>query len=107
MHLHADKLDARQRIIDKCEMFFPEFPTIHVASFKGSVSSTRIWGTGSRTLKPVRLFHVRRHDLRERVPSPVQPGFYRSEIAVRDLGDLFVRLALQLPQDENVPVVLR
>src|SRR5688572_12140970 len=48
-----------------------------------------------------------RDDLRERVARPVQPRLHRAEIARRDLGDLLVRLALELAQDEHLLVMLR
>src|SRR6185503_4424697 len=45
-------------------------------------------------------------DLCECVPGPVQPRFHRTEVAVRDLRDLLVRLPLQLAQHEDLPMML-
>jgi hypothetical protein len=47
MHLHADELDARQRVIYELKVLIPEFPTVHVSSIEGSDTSTHITGTGS------------------------------------------------------------
>src|SRR5512141_1972367 len=42
------------------------------------------------------LLHVRRNDLSEGITCPVQSRLHRSQIAVGDLGNLFVRLAFEL-----------
>src|SRR4029078_8167040 len=55
----------------------------------------------------LRSAHPGRDDLGERVPRAIEPRLHRAEIAVRDLGDLFVRLPLQLPQHEHLPMVRR
>src|SRR5689334_16246854 len=46
-------------------------------------------------------------DRRERVACAIQPGLHCAEIAIRDLRDLFVRLALQLSEHEHLPVMFR
>src|SRR5688572_2565529 len=56
--------------------------------------------------KLITLLHVGRNNLREGVPCPVQPRFDRAKIAVRDLGNLLVGLALELPEDEDMPMML-
>lgn len=53
------------------------------------------------------LFHVGRNDFRERVACPVQSRLHRAEVAVGNLCNLFVRFALQLPENEDVSVMLR
>src|SRR5688572_28459251 len=53
-----------------------------------------------------RLFESRLNDRRERIPRSIQPALHRSEIAAGDLGDLLVRLALQLSQHEHLAVML-
>jgi len=50
MHLHADELDTRKSVIDEAKMLIQEFPTVHVASFEGSDTSTRIRASGSEPL---------------------------------------------------------
>src|SRR5687768_18293566 len=56
--------------------------------------------------KLITLLHIGRNNLREGVPCPVQPRFDRAKIAVRDLGDLLVGLSLELPEDEDMPMML-
>src|SRR5919107_903947 len=46
-------------------------------------------------------------DLREGVPRPIEARLDRPEIAVRDLGDLLVRLPLELAEHEDLAVGLR
>src|SRR5687768_3423966 len=53
------------------------------------------------------LIYIWSNDFRERVSCPVQPRFYRAQIALGDLGDLLIGLAFQLAQNEYVPVVFR
>ena len=53
---------------------------------------------------------MRRASRRREVPSEehdggVQPAFHRAEVAIGDLGDLFVGLTFQLPQHEHFSVV--
>src|SRR4051812_1973052 len=51
--------------------------------------------------------HPRLDDLGEGIARPVQTGLHCAEVAVRDLGDLFVRLSLELAKDEHFPMVRR
>jgi hypothetical protein len=44
--------------------------------------------------------------LREAVPGPVQAAFDRAQVATGDLRNLLVALPLELPQDEDLPMVL-
>src|SRR5687767_1642333 len=53
-----------------------------------------------------RLFESRLNDRRERIPRSIQPALYRSQIAAGNLGDLLVRLPLQLSQHEHLAVML-
>jgi hypothetical protein len=50
MHLHAHELDTRKSVIDEAKMLIQEFPTVHVASFEGSDTSTRLRASGSEPL---------------------------------------------------------
>src|SRR3954462_6256703 len=45
-------------------------------------------------------------DRSERIPCSVQSRLHCAEVAVGDLGDLLVRLTLELAQNEDLPVVL-
>ena len=56
--------------------------------------------------EPSDLIYVRCNDFRERVSGAVQTGLDRPEIALGDFGDLFVRLAFELPQNKNISVML-
>src|SRR5450432_600595 len=63
---------------------------------------------GSRPRQqPERLAQPRLDDLCERVSGAVEPRFHGSQIAVRDLRDLLVRLPLELAQDEHLAMMLR
>src|SRR5438477_5316912 len=46
-------------------------------------------------------------ELGETVTCPIQSTLYRPQIAPGDFGDLLVALALELPEDEHLPVVFR
>src|SRR6185437_15982689 len=75
------------------------------------------WSSGSS--RPVRArragfprasrasIDARLDDRGECVPGPIQSRFHRSEVAFCDLGDLLVRLALELAEHEHLPVMLR
>src|SRR6476661_3356402 len=56
--------------------------------------------------EPSALIYVWCNDFRERVSGPIQPRFDGAKITLGDLGNLFVRLAFQLPEDENISVML-
>src|SRR4051812_12444107 len=45
-------------------------------------------------------------DRRERGTRPVESRLDRAKVAVRDLGDLLIRLALELAKNEDLPMVL-
>src|SRR5712671_4124208 len=68
----------------------PAFPTFSPVSPNPSVPS----------------IDPRLDDLRERVSRAVEPRFHRAEVAVRDLSDFLVRLALELAQHEHLAVML-
>ncbi len=104
MSLYADQLDARQCVINKGEMFILKLATIHEAGLE-----VRVPVPVRRALVPpnsITLLHIGRNNLREGISRPVQPRFDRPQIAVGDLGDFLVRLALELTQDENMSVML-
>src|SRR5947209_807465 len=46
-------------------------------------------------------------ELGEAIACPVQPAFHRPQIAPGDFGDLLVALALELAENEHLPVVFR
>src|SRR6267142_4753044 len=46
-------------------------------------------------------------ELGEAVACPIQAALYRPQIATGDLGDLLVALPLELPQHEDLAVMLR
>src|SRR5215217_1634616 len=105
MNLHANELDTGQGVIDERKMLFPEIATVHIPSFEGSDTSTHHNESGSEPLS-CHLLHVRRNDLSERIARPVEPRLDRSEIAVCNLCDLFVRLSFELTKNEDIPVML-
>src|SRR5262249_33429768 len=51
--------------------------------------------------------HHRLADRRECVARPVEPRLDRAEVAFGDLGDLLVRLALELAKHEHLAMMLR
>jgi hypothetical protein len=53
------------------------------------------------------LLQSRLDDLRERTACAIQTRLHGAEVAVRDLGDLLVGAAFELPEDEHFPVMLR
>lgn len=56
--------------------------------------------------EPSDLIYVRCNDFRERVSGAVKTRLDRPEIALGDFRDLFVGLALELPEDKNISVML-
>jgi hypothetical protein len=50
VHLHANELDTGKGVIDERQMLIVKIPTVHVASFEGSDTSTRLTGAGSEPL---------------------------------------------------------
>jgi len=53
------------------------------------------------------LIDLRLNDRRERCACAVQARLHRAKIALGDLGDLFVRLPLELAKHEHLPMMLR
>ena len=65
-------------------------------------------GVSTRPLPtPHTLVDHRRDDVGEVVARPVQAALHRTQVAAGDVGDLLVRLALHLTENEDDPVVLR
>src|SRR3982751_2696619 len=64
---------------------------------------------GSPSPHPITPFSVHPwlDDLGEGITRAVQARLHRAEVAVRDLGDLLVRLPLELAKDEHFPMVRR
>lgn len=107
MHLHAHKLDTREGIVDIRQMLVAEFPTVHFQCFEGSRYQYPAGGHWFPNPLSCHLLHVGRNNFRERVACPVQSRLHRTEVAVGNLCNLFVRLALELPENEHVSVMLR
>ena len=100
--LHADQLDTSHRIVYKGKVLITKLATIH-----GDRLGVRkqVPASGVPVPEPTNLIYVWCNDFRERVSCPVKPRLDGTQVALRDLGDLLVGLALQLPQDKHVPVV--
>src|SRR6185503_19050125 len=62
--------------------------------------------SGEPVPEPTNLIYVWCDDFRERVSSPIKAGLDRPQVALRDLGDFLVGLALELTQNENISVML-
>src|SRR6478672_717610 len=56
--------------------------------------------------EPSALIYVWCNDFRERVSGPIQPRLDSSKITLGNLCDLFVGLAFELPENENISVML-
>src|SRR2546423_1690483 len=62
--------------------------------------------SGAAVPRTASLIYIRGNYLGERISCPIQPGLDRSEIALRNLGNLFVRLTLELTEYEHISVML-
>ncbi len=80
----------------------------HPAMFRPlGVMSKGLPGGGRKQVPaPGHSVKKRFYHLGESVPSPVEAALHGSEIAVGDISDLLVGLALELSQDEHHLVVL-
>ena len=56
--------------------------------------------------EPSALIYVWCNDFRERVSGPIQPRLDSSKITLGNLCDLFVGFAFELPENENISVML-
>src|ERR1700686_504469 len=101
--LHANQLDPGQGIVYERNVLITKLATIHGDRLR---VRNRVPASGAPVPEPSDLIYVWCNDFRERVSRPVKPGFDRTQVALRDLRDLLVGLALELPQDEHIPVVL-
>lgn len=50
MHLHANKLHTWKCVVNEWKVLIAEFPTVHVAGFEGSDTSTLLGASGSEPL---------------------------------------------------------
>jgi hypothetical protein len=101
--LHANQLDPRQGIVYKCDVLITKLATIHGDRLR---VRNRVPASGVPVPELSGLIYVWCDDFRERVSCPVKPRFDRAQVALRNLRDLLVRLALELAQHEHIPVVL-
>jgi len=101
--LHANKLDPRQGIVYKCDVLITKLATIHGDRLR---VRNRVPASGVPVPESLGLIYVWCDDFRERVSCPVKPRFDCAQVALCDLRDLLVGLALELAQDEHIPVVL-
>ncbi len=128
MVAHGPGLDPGKHVVDEVRVLFAKLPTIHRWILKGAGSSFRTHVPGRRSTPMQRrpeprvgigapvirttfnvacLVHHGPNEGREGCPGAIQPGFDGAEVAVRDLGDVFVRLAFEFPEDEHLSVMHR
>ena len=103
MPLHADQLDTGERIVYKCKVLITKLATIHGDRLR---VRKQVPASGEPVPEPTNLIYVWSNDFRERVSGPVKSRLDRSEIALGDLRDFLVGLALELSQNEHISVVL-
>jgi len=103
MPLHANQLDTGKGIIYKSKVLITKLATIHRPRLR---VRKQVPASGVPVPEPTNLIYVWCNDFRERIPCPIEPGFDRAQVALRDLGYLFVGFAFQLPQDKHISVML-
>ena len=101
--LHANELDTREGIVYVRNVLLTKLATIHGDRLG---FGNRYPPAGYLFPDSANLIYVWSDDFRERVPGPVQSRFDRAKVALGDLSDFFVGLALELAENENVPMVL-
>src|SRR5207253_10497749 len=100
---HAARVHTGQRSLYNGKVRITNPATIHEDRLR---LRRQVPASGVPVPEPMSLIYVWCNDFRERVPGPVKAGFDRSEIALCDLRNLLVGLALELTQDEHIPVML-